>query len=435
MLDETGAMAQELAQVQGDLQKAWKERDAALAQMNTMKTALAEKCGAKAAAVASDKAKLAAATLAEENAKRLVKADQDAARAEAQKANTAMATAREAVTEKEKAKASLADATKQVQLAEANVKTVTAQSSSARDEAKKLAESGGTDDEVKAGYAKASSAYAAVMDSKMRLEMAKKRVDELTGNADAASAKAKKELLGAKDYTHDAAGKVKAAMKAQVAAAKEKREVAEKQAQVVREQESELLKESNTLKDRIENAKANSKKAHDALEEAKVNESRALEAVKLPSGASPAEKKAFEEAKWKVMSDQQGGTANYAAKIKNIETKLLDAKEKVRHAKEQMEESKNKQNTLMSKMAAETDNVLKAKMDKEIKGLTGAIKQHQTVIDTATVDMKKIDAEQKEQIKEVVQGVVLSEGGATTAAENEGAAAAAQKQLNKPNAL
>lgn len=400
--------------------------------MSAMKRALEKKCGAKAAAIASDKAKLASSQIAEQRAAALVKTDQKAAKAEAQKANNAMATARQAVAEKEKAKAALTDAKKQVTAAEANVKTVNAQSTAARDAAKKLAEGGGTDDEVKAAYAKASSSYAAVMDAKMRLEMARKRVEELNSSATSASDKAKKELLGAKDYTHDAASKVKSAMKAQVAAAKEKREVAEKQAEVVRAQEATLLKESNTLREKIKAAKVNSKKAHDTLEHAKLSESRALEAIKMPEGSTPAEKKAFEEAKWKVMAEQQGGTANYAAKIRNIETKLLDSREKVRHATGDMKTMKEKKTQLLQKMSSETDNVLKVKMQNEVKGLSGSITQKEKVIRDAKAAMKKIEAEQKEQIKDVVQGVVLSEDNGTTKAENEEDFATAQKQLENP---
>merc|ERR1712070_1344926 len=96
-----------------------------------------------------------------------------------------------------------------------------------RQTAKTLAEGGGSDDEIKAAYAKASAMYATVMDAKMRMEMSKKRVQELSVTAGTASDKARTELLGAKEFTEDAAGKVKSAMRAQVKAAGEKREVAE----------------------------------------------------------------------------------------------------------------------------------------------------------------------------------------------------------------
>merc|ERR1711988_985726 len=197
-------MAMELAQVRGDLEKANKERDDAMAQMATMKRALEAKCGAKAAAVAADKAKLAASKLAEERAQAQVKNEQQAARSEAQKANTAMSTARAAVAAKEKAKAALTDAQKQLTAAKANEKAVTTQANTVRDKAKKLAEGGGGDSEVKAAYAEASSMYAKVMDAKMRREVTQKRVQELSASATSASDKASKELLGAKDYTKDA---------------------------------------------------------------------------------------------------------------------------------------------------------------------------------------------------------------------------------------
>ena len=56
----------------------------------------------------------------------------------------------------------------------------------------------------------------------------------------------------------------------------------------------------------------------------------------------------------------QGGSSNYAAKIKNIETKLLDAREKVRHANEKMQELKKQRNTLTAKIAGEADHILNA---------------------------------------------------------------------------
>merc|ERR1712070_6022 len=96
--------------------------------------------------------------MAEAKAQALVKADQNAARDEAKKANSAMASARAAVQEKEKAKAALTDAEKQVKEAEANMNAVNAQS-------------------------KAAAMYATVMDAKMRMEMAKKRVQELSVTA------------------------------------------------------------------------------------------------------------------------------------------------------------------------------------------------------------------------------------------------------------
>merc|ERR1712100_961564 len=231
-------------------------------------------------------------------------------------------------------------------------KNVLVKSKAARDEAKRLAESGGSDDEVKAAYSKASGLYATEMDAKMRLEMAKKRVQELGGTVDTASSKATKELLNAKQYTTDAASKVKDAMRAQVAAAKEKTEIAEKEHAMVKAEEANLLKESNTLQTKITAAKVKTKEAHDALEMAKLSESRALEAVKLPAGATAEERKAFQAAKFKVLSEQENGSANYATKIQNIEARLLDAKDKVREANSKVDEMTTKKNNLLAKIAA-----------------------------------------------------------------------------------
>merc|ERR1711959_727649 len=99
----------------------------------------------------------------------------------------------------------------------------------------------------------------------MQKEMAKKRVVELQGAATSAGKTAKKELVGAKKFASDAAGKVKTAMKAEVKVAKEKRQIAEKQARVVKHEEDMLLKESNKLKKRIDSAKIKSKKAQNKV--------------------------------------------------------------------------------------------------------------------------------------------------------------------------
>lgn len=385
-----------------------KERDDALAQMGVMKKALEQKCGAATANLAMEKAKLASAQMAEARGQAQVKADQEAAKRQAAEANKAMATARAAVAAKEKAKASLKDAQKQMEGATAKVKAVEAQSKAARGEAKRLAENNGSDDEVKAAYAKASGLYASVMDAKMRLEMAKKRVTELGGKVDTAASKAKQDLLTAKTFTTGASDKVKQAMKAQVQAAEEKTRIAQKEAAVVKEEESKLLKESNELQGRIKAAKIKSKKAHDAVEMAKLAESRALEAVKLPAGASPEEAKAFEEAKFKVLEEQQNSKANYAAKIQNIEAKLLNAREKARHAEGKLQKLTAEKNQLLSKKAAEADSVLKAKMEKKIQGINGAIEHQRKEASKAKKAMAKIEEEQKAQIKDVVEKVVLS---------------------------
>merc|ERR1712139_21687 len=193
--------------------------------------------------------------------------------------------------------------------------------------AKKLAESNAPDAQVKAAYAKASRMYATVMDAKMRKEMAKKRVMSLQGSAVASNKIAKKELLGAKKFTKDASRKVKTAMKAEVKVAREKRQIAEKQARVVKHEEDMLLKESNKLKKRIDSAKIKSKKAQNKVQEARLAESRALDSVKLPSAASPAEKKAFQQAK---------------LKIKNIEASLVGAREKAHAAQRKIGRLENK---------------------------------------------------------------------------------------------
>merc|ERR1711988_552930 len=119
------------------------------------------------------------------------------------------------------------------------------------------------------------------------------------------------------------------------------------------------------------------------------------------------------------MAEQQGGSSNYAAKIKNIETKL-------RHANEKMEEMKKQRNTLTAKIAGEADHVLKAKMTEQKTSIAGGIQKQQKDIDEAKAAMKKIEAEQQEQIKDVVKGVVLSED-TEQKAETEGAVADAKK--------
>merc|ERR1711865_752507 len=154
--------------------------------------------------------------MVEQKAASEVKRDQVAARREAQKANSAMTSARSAVSAKEKAKAALVDAEKQMVEATTTLTKAKKGSNSARFEAKRLAENNGTDEEVKAAYAKASALYSTVMDAKMRSEMAKKRVEELKVDAGTAAQKAKEDLLGAKDFTRSAADKVREAMKAQV---------------------------------------------------------------------------------------------------------------------------------------------------------------------------------------------------------------------------
>jgi len=405
-----------------------KERDDALAQMGVMKSSLEQKCGATTAKLAMEKARLASAQLVEQRGQAQVKADQDAAKREAAEANKAMATARAAVAAKEKAKASLTAAQKQLKAADDRVQSVLLQSKAARDEAKRLAESGASDGEVKAAYAKASGLYATQMDAKMRQEMARKRVEELGGKVDVAKSKATKELLTAKQYTSDAATKVQDAMQAQVRAAKEKTEIAEKEHAMVKAEEANLLKESNTLREKITAAKAKSKKAHDALEMAQLSESRALEAVKLPAGATPEERKAFEEAKFKVLSEQEGGSVNYATKIQNIEARLLDAKDKVREATDKVDELTAQKNQLMSKIAAEADSVLKAQMETQITSLTGAIVKQQQDADAALKQQKEIEEMQKNQIKDVVEKVVLSQDPETTM-NNEGQAAFAEDHL------
>jgi len=377
--------------------------------MGVMKKALEQKCGAATANLAMEKAKLASAQMAEARGEAQVKADQEAAKRQATEANKAMATARAAVAAKEKAKAALTDAQKQMEGATAKVKAVETQSKASRNEAKKLAENNGSDDEVKAAYAKASGLYATVMDAKMRLEMAKKRVTELGGKVDTADNKAKSDLLTAKTFTTGASDKVKQAMRAQVKAAEEKTKIAEKEASVVGEEQSKLLKESNELQGRIKTAQIKTKKAHDAVEMAKLAESRALEAVKLPAGASPEEAKAFQEAKFKVLAEQQNGKANYAAKIQNIESKLLDAREKARHAEGKLQKLTAQKNKLMSKKATEADSVLKSKMENEIKGINGAIEQQRKESMKAKKEMVKIEEAQKAQIKDVVEKVVLSQ--------------------------
>merc|ERR1711939_204513 len=124
MLEDAEAMAQQLATVQGQLEKAWKQRDAALAQVKSMRQALQKKCGNKAADIASQKAKLAATKLKEERARQRVRADQRAAKAKAAKANQAMATARAAVAERTKAQASLKAAQAAAKKAAAHVKAM-----------------------------------------------------------------------------------------------------------------------------------------------------------------------------------------------------------------------------------------------------------------------------------------------------------------------
>jgi len=411
MLEGVGVL--EMAGLQGDLEKAVKERDDAVAQMAALKTALAQKCGTPAADIAEEKAKLASAKMSEARGEAQVKADQEAAKREAEQANRAMATARAAVAAKEKAKASLNEAKQQMKTAQTKVDTLNTQANAARDDAKQVAEGSNSDDEVKAAYAKASTLYAAQMDAKMRLEMATKRVSELGGAVDKASTTAQQELLSAKGFTSDAASKVKQAMGAQVAAAKEKRLLAEKQAAVVKEQETNLLKESNNLHKKLNDVKAASQKATDALDLAKLHESRALEAIKLPAGASPEEQQAFEEAKFKVMAEQQGGTANYAQKIKHIEERLLRAKRNVRNAKTKVEELSSQKQTLLSKSASEVDSVVKAQMQKQIQALDGAIGEKETEAKKALEDMQKIAKEQQAQIKSVVEDVVLSQDDST----------------------
>jgi hypothetical protein len=419
VLEDSGAAA--LAGLRGVLEKVTKERDDAVAQMAAMKTALAQKCGQSTADIAEEKAKLASAKMAEARGAAQVKADQAAAKREAEAANRAMATARAAVAAKEKAKASLTDANKQMKAAQAKVSALDKQAAAAREEAKQIAEGNNPDDEVKAAYAKASSLYAAQMDAKMRLEMTQKRVTELGGKVDSASTKANQELLNAKGFTNDAAAKVKLAMNTQVNAAKEKRLLAEKEARVVKEQESQLLKESNTIQKKLNAAKAKSVEASDAVDLAKLHESRALEAIKLPAGASPEEQQAFEQAKFKVMAEVNGGTANYAQKIKQIEERLLSAKRKVRQAKTKVEELTSQKQTLMSKSAAESDSLVKAKMQNQIKGLDGAIAEKEQVAKDALKEMDKIAKEQQAQIKSVVDDVVLSQD---TATSNDNAEAA-----------
>jgi len=429
MLDDANAMSQALAQAQGDLEKAWKQRDDALAQVKSMRAALKKKCGVQAATVADKQAKIASDKLKEARAQAVVAADQSAAKAEADKANKAMAVARSAVADKEKAKAALKAAQESLKKMKAEEKTVNAQSRQARAAAKKLAEGGGSDAAVKDAYAKASSLYAKVMDAKMRREMAKKRVEELGGTASKAADKAKKELIGAKGYTKDAASKVRAAMKAQVKAAREKHRIAAEKAKAVRAQEASLLKESNSLQEKIKTARTNTQKAADAMAAAKLEEQRALEAVKLPEGASPEEAAAFQKAKMKVFAEQSGQSANYAAKIKNIETSLLDAKEKVRVATEKKGKLEKEKLALSTKLSAEKDSVQQVKLKKKITALEGAMKMQDSIIKTSK---EKLDSESKAQNKEiasVVKGVVLQEDDGEAKATKELEVATAQKAV------
>merc|ERR1719506_1691665 len=427
MLEDAEAMAQQLATVQGQLEKAWKQRDAALAQVKSMRQALQKKCGNKAADIASQKAALASTKLKEERARQRVRADQRAAKAKAAKANQAMATARAAVAERTKAQAALKAAQADAKKAAAHVKAMNAQSKLARASAKRLAESKASDGAIKAAYAKASALYAKVMDAKMRDEMARKRVSELGGTASKAQQTAKKQLLGAKGLTTQAAAKVKEAMKAQVKAAKEKRLIAEKQARVVTGEEQQLLAESKKLEHKITTAKLKSKKAADSVQAAKLAESRALEAVKMPANASPEEKKAFAAAKMKILKEQTGASANYASKIKNIEAKLLKSKQNARHANRSLAKLNTKVIKLKGKQAAEKDSIVKAKLGKKIRAINGKIKFEKKKVQKAKIAMQKAAKAQKQEIGDVVKSVVLSKDNGKSRAEREASVAAAAK--------
>jgi len=435
MLEDEGETSQALTEAQGALEKAWKQRDDALAQVAAMKTALQKKCGAKAAQVATEKAKLAANKIAEGRAQQRVATDQKLARKEAAKANKAMAAARAAVAKKEKSNVALKAARVAYKKAVNNAEAVNVQSHLARASAKKLAQTNAPDAQVKAAYAKASRMYSKVMDAKMQKEMAKKRVVELQGAATSAGKTAKKELVGAKKFTSDAAGKVKTAMKAEVKVAKEKRQIAEKQARVVKHEEDMLLKESNKLKKKIVVAKVKSKKALDNVETAKLAESRALEAVKLPGSASPAEKKAFQQAKLKILAQQKGSSANYASKIKNIEASLLSAREKMRGAQRKIARLEKKKMAFTAKMASAKDAVQKVKFKKKITALTGAITSTKKVVAASKKKMKIETMKQKKEISDVVKGVVLNKDkgkSAAAQASKESAVAEAKKTLKKP---
>jgi len=241
--------------------------------------------------------------------------------------------------------------------------------------------------------------------------------------------------VGAKKFTSDAAGKVKTAMKAEVKVAKEKRQIAEKQARVVKHEEDMLLKESNKLKKKIVVAKVKSKKALDNVETAKLAESRALEAVKLPGSASPAEKKAFQQAKLKILAQQKGSSANYASKIKNIEASLLSAREKMRGAQRKIARLEKKKMAFTAKMASAKDAVQKVKFKKKITALTGAITSTKKVVAASKKKMKIETMKQKKEISDVVKGVVLNKDkgkSAAAQASKESAVAEAKKTLKKP---
>merc|ERR1712139_258489 len=141
---------------------------------------------------------------------------------------------------------------------------------------------------------------------------------------------------------------------------------------------------------------------------AKLAESRALEAVKMPANASPEEKKAFAAAKMKILAKQTGANANYANKIKNVETKLLNAKEKARRSTAKMAKLTKQKNKLRGKMAAEKDGMVKAKLKTKIRAIDGAIKAEKASVKKAKAGMAKESKKQQKEIANVVKGVVLS---------------------------
>jgi len=122
---------EEDASMQNEIEKAWKQRDAALAQVAEMQKALLKKCGDEEGQRAAQAAKLAAKKTAAAKVEEQVKQDKLEAKKQAEVANLAMSKARDAAAKKHAVAEELKQA--RIRLAEARGKASSAKKLAAAD--------------------------------------------------------------------------------------------------------------------------------------------------------------------------------------------------------------------------------------------------------------------------------------------------------------